>query len=158
MLLKLIATPLQLFLTAGHYADSGHTFWSTCNVTNMISIIIIKSIHNVTSSCKGAMTQLYHIKSTELASCTEYYAFIKFYLVRYCKLCCGIAIQETRIPSEMCVGNMYHWWNTRIPSDICVGTHASLGIHMWDTLYPGKHASLWQQYSKSNWIILFLNL
>ena len=58
MLMKLIATPLQLFLTAGH-------LWSHIliyvhgNVTKMIDIIIAtSSIHNVTSSCKGAITQL----------------------------------------------------------------------------------------------------
>ena len=45
-------------------------------------------------------------------------------------------------PSEMCAGNMYHWWDTRIPSDSDM-----LGMRVRGTLYPGKHVSLWHRYN-----------
>ena len=46
--------------------------------------------------------------------------------------------QETRMPSEMCVGEHVSLMDTRIPSDICAWTHASLGMRVQDTLYPGN--------------------
>ena len=54
------------------------------------------------------------------------YVFIKFYLVKYPKLCWGIAIQETRIPSEMCSGG----------TCITDGTHASLVIYVREHTHP----------------------
>ena len=36
---------------------------------------------------------------------------------------------------------------TYIISDTCAGTHASLGICVWDTRYPGKHAYLQHRYA-----------
>ena len=62
-------------------------------------------------------------------------------------LSCVGALQSRKHASLMkCVReNMYHWWDTRIPSDICAGTHASLGMRVWGTFYPGKHVSLWHR-------------
>ena len=67
----------------------------------------------------------------------------------------SVALQSKKHASLVkCVGgNMYHWWETRIPSDICVGKHTSLGIHVRETFYPGKHASLWHRTFIANSIL-----
>ena len=55
-------------------------------------------------------------------------------------------MQETHIPSEMCVGETCITDRKHVSLVMCVGKHASLGMCVQEAWYPGKHASLWDWF------------